>query len=258
VQYRIKDLPAFIYNHSEATRILEAICYRQLVRLAASAKIEPEETQSKGPDIKLSLLGAGRKAAAQYLADEIQKKADEANLGVEVVFVGLQGVHPPTEVAKSYEEVTGSVQKKQASILNAMAEHNRILTSLSGSISQADRLYILAHDYQRAKEARDPVQIARLSEQINTDFSRAQGDIFKTLSEAGSYAFERVTLAEATGRRFQSQLLAYEASPQIYKREQHLAMLEEALEKIRKYVVLKEKLTPSLYDLNLDTLGENK
>lgn len=46
-------------------------------------------------------------------------------------------------------------------------------------------------------------------------------------------------------------------------------MLEEALEKIRKYVVvadsddeqifiidLKEKLTPSLYDLDMESLGE--
>ena len=271
VQYRIKDLPAFVYKHSEPERMLESICYRELVRLTASAKIEPEGDESGADDRKLSLLGAGRKAAAQYLADEIQKKADEVQLGVDVVFVGLQGVHPPTDVAKSYEEVTGSVQKKQASILNALAERNKILTSLSGSISQANQLYILAHDYQRAKEARDPAQIARLSEQITTDFGRAQGDIFKTLSEASSYAFERATLAEATGRRFQSQVLAYRASPQIYKREQRLAMLEEALKKIRKYVVvaesddtqvyiidLKEKLTPSLYDLNLETLGESK
>jgi regulator of protease activity HflC (stomatin/prohibitin superfamily) len=269
VQYRIKDLPAFVYNHGDAEKMLEAICYRQLVRFAASAKIEPEGDESGTDELKLSLLCAGRKAAAQYLANEIQRSADEVQLGVDVVFVGLQGVHPPTDVAKDYEEVVGSVQKKQASILNALAERDKILTSLSGSFSQANQLYTLAHDYQRAKEARDPAQIARLSEKITADFGSARGDIFKTLSEAGSYAFEKATLAKATGQRFQSQVLAYKASPKIYIKEQRLAMLEEALEKIRKYVVvadsdddqvfiidLKEKLTPSLYDLDMESLGE--
>jgi membrane protease subunit HflK len=269
VQYRIKDLPAFVYNHGDAEKMLEAICYRQLVRFAASAKIEPEGDESGTDELKLSLLGAGRKAAAQYLANEIQRRADEVQLGVDVVFVGLQGVHPPTEVAKDYEEVVGSVQKKQASILNALAERDKILTSLSGSFSQANQLYTLARDYQLAKEARDPAQIARLSEKITADFGSARGDIFKTLSEAGSYAFEKATLAKATGHRFQSQILAYKASPKIYIKEQRLAMLEEALEKIRKYVVvadsddeqifiidLKEKLTPSLYDLDMESLGE--
>jgi len=274
VQYRIKDLESYVYSHSEAKRVLEAICYRELMRLAASAKIEPSEAArgvGDGEGDKQSLLSAGRKAAAQYLAGRIQNEADEAELGVEIVFVGLQGVHPPTEIAKDYEEVIGSVQKKQASILNSLAERNKILTTLSGSIDQANQLYELAHEFQRAKESGDPATIARLSEQINTDFARAQGDIFKALSEAGSYAFERATLAKATGERFRDQVLAYRASPQIYLREQRLAMLEEALEKVRKYVVvaegedmqvyiidLQEQLTPSLYDLPLNILEKNK
>jgi len=274
VQYRINDLKSFVYNHADSKRVLEAICNRQLAYFAASARIEPRESTTELSDedwSKLSLLGAGRKAAAAYLAERIQKEADEAELGVEIAFVGLQGVHPPTEIAKDYEEVIGSVQKKQASILNSLAERNKILTTLSGSIGQANQLYELAHEFQRAKESGDPAQIARLSERVNREFGKAQGDIFKALSEAGSYAFEQWTLAKATGERFGDQVLAYRASPQIYKRELRLAMLEEALAKIRKYVVvaegddaqvyiidLQEKLTPSLYDLPLDILEKNK
>ena len=65
-----------------------------------------------------------------------------------------------------------------------------------------------------------------------------------------------------TGERFDSQLKAYKAAEEIYKREQRLAAFEEALQNIRKYVVVadpndtqififdaKEKLTPSLYDI---------
>ena len=94
-------------------------------------------------------------------------------------------------------------------------------------------------------------------------FAEAKGDIFSTLRKAQSYAFERATLARATGQRFDSQLKAYRAAEEIYKREQRLAVFEEALENIRKYVVVadqndtqvfifdaQEKLTPSLYELS--------
>ena len=273
VQYRIKDLKSYVYSHSDAKSALEAICYRELMRLAASARIEPSEEELAGArqDGEQSLLSDGRKAAAAYLAARIQDGADEMGLGVEIVFVGLQGVHPPTEIARDYEEVIGSVQKKQASILNSLAERNRILTTLTGSIDQANRLYELARQFQQAKESGDSAAVDRLSEQINTDFAGAQGDVFKALSEAGSYAFERATIAMATGERFRDQIRAYRASPNIYKREQLLAMLERALEKVRKYVVvaeskdtqiyiidLQEQLTPSLYDLPLEILEKNK
>ncbi|MHC5059725.1 MAG: SPFH domain-containing protein [Planctomycetota bacterium] len=274
VQYRIKDLKAFVYNQNDTKRALEAICYRQLTRLAAGATIEVQETASDAEvddPTKMSLLGAGRGPAAAYLTEQIQNDADAAGLGVEIVFVGLQGVHPPTEVAKDYEAVVGSVQKKQASILVAMAEKNRILTALSGSIDGANRLYELADKYQSAKNNGDQEAAERLSEEVNRQFGAAQGDIFKILSEAGSYAFERAVLAKATGERFTNQVLAYQASPNIYKRELYLATLEEALKTVRKYVVvaeaddrqvfiidLQEQLTPSLYDMPLEILEQNK
>ncbi len=274
VQYRIKDLKAFVYNHTDTKRALEAICYRQLTRLAASATIEIQESASGsevGGEINQSLLGAGRGPAAAYLTEQIQADADAAGLGVEIVFLGLQGVHPPTEVAKDYETVVGSVQNKQALILNAMAEKNRILTTLSGSIAGANRLYELADEYQRAKNNGNQDEVDRLSEEVNREFGAAQGNIFKVLSQAGSGAFERATLAKATGERFTNQVLAYQASPNIYKHEQYLAALEEALLNVRKYVVvaeaddsqvfiidLQEQLTPSLYDMPLEILEQNQ
>jgi hypothetical protein len=43
-----------------------------------------------------------------------------------------------------------------------------------------------------------------------------------------------------TGERFAGQLKAYQAAPEIYVRQQRLAVLEEALADIRKYVVVAE------------------
>ena len=238
--------------------MLESICYRELTRFAASAKIEVDETGSDD-----SLLGAGRDKAKTILAKRIQDAADKAGLGVEIVFLGLQGIHPPPEVASDYQKVIGAIQKKQALILEAHAERNKSLSTLAGSIKEANELYALAAEYQRARKSnRNEQENDRLGRALDNAFARVSGEIFKALREAQSYAFEKVTLAAATGYRFASQLKAYRAAPEIYMCEQRLAAFEEALKDIRKFVVvadqndaqvfivnLEEKLTPSLYEL---------
>jgi len=264
VQYRIKDLYAFIYNHKEPEKLLESICYRELTTYAAGATIEVDEETASNQ----SLLGAGRTEAKRVLAENIQSAADEASLGVEIVFLGLQGIHPPVEVAKDYQKVIGAVQEKQSAILTAHAERNSKLSNLVGSVQDADRLHSLAVRYQQAIEKNDPEKIEEFGKALDAAFAQAKGDIFKILRQAQSYAFERATLAEATGQRFADQLKAYRAAKQIYKHELKLAALEEALKNIRKYAVVadandteififdfKEKLTPSLYE-GIEELSE--
>ena len=259
VQYRIKDLYSFVYNHHAPEKFLASICYRELTRLAASARIEVDNEA----DMAHSLLGAGRAEAGNLLAARIQKDADEAGLGVEVVFVGLQGIHPPVEVAADYQKVIGALQKKQAMILQAQAERNNTLSTLVGSVQEAEALYDLWGKYQRATRTNSAAEAESIGKQLDSAFEQAKGDIFKTLRESKSYAFQKATLAEATSKRFAGQLKAYQAAPQIFIQEQKLAMLENALNGIRKYVVvadpndtqitiidLQEKLSPSLYELS--------
>jgi len=269
VHYRIKDLFSYLYKHNDPKKLLEAICYHELAKFAASAKVEVDDQTGQGSNLSESLLGAGRTTAKRILTDRIQKAADQAGLGIEIVFLGLQGIHPPPEVAADYQKVIGAVQKKQAIILQAQAERNRNLSALVGSVEDADQLYDLAAKYQKAKEENRLQDAEKLGRELDSAFEKASGDIFKTLRDSQSYSFERATLAQATGLRFASQLKAYRAAKQIYQREQRLAALEEALKNARKYVVVaepndaqiyivdvKEKLTPSLYDIT--GVGESK
>ena len=258
VQYRIGNLYDFIYKHDEPERLLESICYRELTRFAASATIEVD-TEA---DLERSLLGAGRVEAKRVLTENIQAAADRAELGLEIVFVGLQGIHPPPELAADYQKVVGAVQKKQATILSAHAERNKNLSVLAGSVQEAEGLYDLAAKYQQATEQNKPEEFEKLGRDLDLTFAQAKGNIFATLAEAQGYAFEKATLAEATGERFASQVKAYRAAKQIYIREPRLMVLQEALPKIRKFVVVtdpndeqvfifdaKEELTPDLYKL---------
>jgi regulator of protease activity HflC (stomatin/prohibitin superfamily) len=269
VQYRIKDLYAYIYHHDQPDKLLEDICYRELTKFAASASVETEDATGSGERVEANLLGAGRTRAKQVLAKRIQDAADREELGIEVVFLGVQGIHPPLEVAPDYEAVAAAVQLRQALVLQAEAERNRTLSTLIGSVRTAYDMSSLAAQYQRAREEGRTDDVDKLGKQLDEAFAKAQGDIFKILRDAQSYAFEKATLAKAAAERFAGQLKAYRAAPQIYVREQRLAVLEEALQGIRKYVVvsdpsnsvvvivnLEDKLTPDLYDIG--GLPENK
>jgi len=253
IQFRVKDLHAYRYNHRDTKKALEAISYREVINYAASAEIDAEN----------SLFGAGRLQAAKILTERIQARADNLNMGVEIVFLGLQGIHPPAKVAPDYQAVIGAIQKKQASILNVMAERNKALTSLAGSTKQADLLYDLAQKLQESKAGKDAKAIATAKAEFVNAIDNASGEIFKSLREAKSYAYQISKTAEATGKRFESQVKAYQAAENIYRQELRLSMLEDALGGIRKYIVaadandhqvfiidLNEKLMPDLYDID--------
>jgi regulator of protease activity HflC (stomatin/prohibitin superfamily) len=258
VQYRVKDLYSFLYNHKEPEKRLQAICYRELTKFASSATIEVDSDA----DLEQSLLGAGRSQAKDDLMREIQNAADEAGLGVEIVFLGLQGIHPPPEVAGDYQAVVGAVQEKQALVLEAQAERNESLSALAGSVETADELYNLAAEYQQAEETGSTEDAKELGNELDDMLEESKGVIFKTIRDAQSYAYEKATLAEAAGERFDSQLKAYQAAENIYKQQLRLAVLEESLNDIRTYVVaadpndkqimiidVQEKLTPSIFDV---------
>ncbi len=265
VQYRIKDLYSYVYNHQEPEKLLESICYRELAKYAASAKIEVEQET----DTEQSLIGMGRAQAGKDLSVSIQAATNEAKLGVEIVFVGLQGVHPPVEVAADYQKVIGAFQKKQQLILEAKAERYQILGTLIGSVNKAEALYDLALKYQQAEAASSASEIETLGKQLDKAFEQAKGNIFKTLREAQNDAFKKETLAEATGFQFAGQRDAFKAAPKIYVHEQWLTMLEEGLKDIRKYVIVagpndtqitifdfQDELMPNLMDY-LGGLEEN-
>ena len=262
VQYRIKDLYSYVYNHNDPKSVLESICYRELTQFAASASIEVDYGSAENAVSQESLLGAGRSEAKKVLTQRIQKAADDAGLGVEIVFLGLQGIHPPPEVAADYQKVVGAVQNKQATILNAEADRSKILSDLVGSVKEANDLYDLAAKYQQAEKQENSEQTDKLGGRLDAAFGGAKGDIFKILRDAQSYAYEKAKLAEATSQRFEGQLKAYNAAKNIYKQQYRLTALEDVLEKVRKYIVVagqndtqvyivdvKEKLTPSLYDV---------
>lgn len=106
--FRVEDLYSYAYLHQDAREELRSLATREVVRYLAEADFN-------------RLLGAERAQAAATLQERIQAAADRVNLGVRVVFVGLQGLHPPVETGAAFDAVVGSSEEMHQRILEAEA-----------------------------------------------------------------------------------------------------------------------------------------
>lgn len=114
IEYRVTNLLQFVYGAQQPESILRSIANRALTREAARNDLA-------------DFLGERRTEIGNALQERIQSDASAAGLGIEILFVGMQGVHPPTQVASAYESVVGALEQKEAAILAARAYTNQIL-----------------------------------------------------------------------------------------------------------------------------------
>ena len=206
-QYQITNLLDWAYNHATSDELLQELANREVVRYLVNVDME-------------NIMSSGRLAAAEEIRRRVQARANEAKLGVNVIFAGLQDIHPPlgnkrTPVAAAFEQVVSAVQQKQT-----------------------NHLYALAYAAEK--------------------IPAAQAEATNTLAQARNAAVTKVALAEAEAARFTNQITAYEASPSVYTQRLRLDTLARSLEPVRKYVLtatntqdililnLEEKIRPDL------------
>src|SRR5581483_6432563 len=109
VQYQITNLTAWVYNNQDPATLLRYIAGREVVRYLVNADFQ-------------EIMSHGRWDAASHLRQRIQAEADKHEMGANIVFVGLQDIHPPGAVAGDYEKVVAATATKEATILSARAE----------------------------------------------------------------------------------------------------------------------------------------
>jgi modulator of FtsH protease HflK len=138
VQYQITNLFAWTYNHGNPGSLLEQIGTRETVRYLVSADFQ-------------ELMSVGRFNAAEELRRRIQDSANRQNLGVKILFLGLQDIHPPVQVAAAYESYAGALQTRQAKLLDA--EAHKVQTNALAVAEVLRRKRLAEADRQRAVAA---------------------------------------------------------------------------------------------------------
>jgi modulator of FtsH protease HflK len=181
VQYTVSDLSKWAIKHENAGELLEKLATREVVNFLVSVDLD-------------EIMSSGRLNAAKQLQEKIQKTADKHDLGVQIIFVGLQDIHPPVAVAEAYESVNAALQARQGIIYTAEGEKAETLPR-----ARAESANILAD-----------AEIYRLSEQA------------KGVAAVG---------------RFPNQVIAYQASPEVFRQRSYLDTLGRAVAPARKYVI---------------------
>ncbi len=168
VMYQIKDLRAWATRHSAATNLLERIATREVVKYLV------------GVDF-FEFMSTERQNAATRLRANIEAEAKANDLGVEILFVGLQGVHPPVKVGKDFNAVVAAIQEKEAIIEGA---RTYALTNVILARAEATNRVRLAESHRARVIAATVAQAARFTNQIKAH--RASPSVFSQRAYLGA------------------------------------------------------------------------
>ncbi|MCB1070096.1 MAG: protease modulator HflK [Kiritimatiellae bacterium] len=114
LEFSITNALDYAYRYANPNQVLRDTAYRILTRELSSRDIG-------------EWLSSHRTEIADIIHRELQAECDRLALGVKIDFIGLQGLHPPIQVADAFQSVVGALEEKEAAILEARAYTNRIL-----------------------------------------------------------------------------------------------------------------------------------
>ena len=135
IHYRITNAWAYTYHYAQPAEGLRHLGYQVVTRQLARRDLA-------------ELFSAERMAISAAMASELQALADRHRLGVEIVFVGLQGIHPPVQVAAAFQSVVGALEEKEAAILEARAYTNQVMP-LARAYADTERVEAAAYRQRR-------------------------------------------------------------------------------------------------------------
>lgn len=215
-----------------------------LMRAAGRAVVVRYLATQKMDDV----LGAGRARASAELRALLEARFKEMQAGVEVLFVGISGVHPPTLTAARFESVVESLVQRQGSVESARKDETDTLTKAVGSVPLAKQIVaehrVLEQMRSGADSPEKEAQILKQEQKIEGLLTQAGGQAAVAIQRAKADRWQRHMSARARAERYQSQLLSYKAAPQVFLSQIYFDMLSAVLREARVYVVPDESGAP--------------
>ncbi|XAL99739.1 SPFH domain-containing protein [Phycisphaeraceae bacterium D3-23] len=234
IRFRITDLRQYLgISNPEASaqspeELLRAIAEQQVTLFFAT-----HDTQT--------LLTTGRMTSGETIQRRIQEQLDTYQVGLEVVFVSVSGVHPPQDVADQYHQRVNALQEKQTTIQQARQEAAVMLATVAGSreaaleiADQIRQLQALENEAVALRNADNP-DADRLAE-LETLIPEKQASVELLLLESGGNSGQLIMQAradrwslsldaQARALRRQSEIRAFHNAPRYYPMRRYLDML---------------------------------
>jgi regulator of protease activity HflC (stomatin/prohibitin superfamily) len=213
VYFRVDDLYDYYYRHQDNARAeLESLATREVVRYLAEADFN-------------RVLGPGRAEGAAVLQERIQAAADRVQLGIRVVFVGLQALHPPVETGPAFDGVVGAAEQMHQTVLEAEAYAARRKPEAEGT---RDKVVKEAEAYRSERGEVAQAEAERFAKQILAFRASPRLFVLNSFLDA----------LETEGAALRKYVVATTRGSEMF------------------VIDLKEKLRPDLLDLDVNQVGQ--
>lgn len=215
-------------------RILRSVGERAVMNTMSALTIE-------------EILGERRRDLPDLLRKAVTDAYDQLNpgpdgtprgAGIQVLYVGAAGIHPPSETARSFENVVTAEQKREAQFEDAQKQRIVTLTEAAGGVEVAQRAVAALSELDVLRQRRAAAEeIALKIAEIEQIIESGAGQASRQLGEARSQRWTRHMRERARASRYQGQKMAYQAAPEIYKAQLYLQALAEVMSGSRVFVV---------------------
>ncbi len=225
--YRVNDYSKFerLGAPDQREAIIRSIGRRTLLEYLAAVSMD-------------DVLGPGRLAAKKTLREQITRRLDrEFDAGVEVTFVGFEGVHPPRDTAAGFESVVKAQQQSAAALQTGEAEANTALIKAAGSVEMARKIIAALDEAQRLRETNsDPARLAKVEEEAERLVIAAGGEASALIHEARAGRWTQHMSAKTRAEASASNAAAYAANPSVYIAREYFRTLKDIMADARVYI----------------------
>ncbi len=226
VEYRITNPAQYLSSSSNPEFYFACLAETESTRMLYSYDID-------------TLFSKGRIEIPGKLLGNLRQAADRAELGIEVLSVGLSGVHPPQEAAQAFEQTISAFQEKEADIQSARQYEVIRMVETAGSLENAEK--ILAGIKSSEDGILDSKKFAENDKSLSLCLMQSDGAVSESLSAAAAYRMEKINSERGKAERFGKELKLYHAAPGTYLMSQAMNVMERGLGKAKKYVLVGDK-----------------
>lgn len=231
VHYVVKDVQAFdeVASPDVRDQLFTSLGRRVVMHFASTLTVD-------------QVLTTDRSRLAEQLREELGREFGRLNggrgAGIEILFVGIEGVHPPMKVAPQFEQVIGDRQKRDMAIEDAQRYKIERLTGAAGTVERAESIASKLDELDAMmRRGADETEIAAYRLEIQHDLEAAGGEMGALLIEASARRWTRHMGERGRAALHQGQVASYLAAPELYRSKKYFEALAEAMSNARVFIV---------------------
>ena len=252
--YAVTDLVKFENFAAPDQRedIMRSLGRREVFRYLATTDVD-------------KILGDGREAVSKALRERVQARFTALDAGIEVLFIGVEGVHPPRDTAISFESVVQSGQIKERDLRIGESDASQALVQAAGSVDLAQQLVSLIREYEQvSQQGAAPGQaeehskkVKELERRIEDQLLKASGSAGSAIQQARAERWVKHMTRKIDADSHEGRLAAFRVAPQAYVAQTYFQTLLQIMKEARVFFVADNGKIEIRTDLTQQDIGGN-